>query len=111
MVSDTSAAKPERVQSTEQVGFEPIAGCVPKFRGRPPPDLGEFALVRTQGLPDATDEGEPEADVHVPRRGRPHGLGHREEERPVPEHRVELRRDAEFFDGLAPALEILAAVR
>jgi hypothetical protein len=94
--------EPERVQSTQQMGFEPIAACVAKFRGRPPPDLGEFALVRMQGLPDATGEGEPEADVHVPRRGRTHGLGHREEEWPVPERRVELRRDAEFFDGLAP---------
>jgi hypothetical protein len=38
----------------------------------------------------------------VPRRGRTHGLGHHEEEWPVPERRVELRHDAEFFDGLAP---------
>ena len=52
---DRSAAEPERVQSAEQVGFEPIAVCVPKLRDRPPPDLDEFALVRMQGLPDATE--------------------------------------------------------
>ena len=73
-----------------------------QFGGRPPPDLGEFALVRTQGLPQATGEGEPQADVHVPRRGRTHGLGHREEERLIPERRVGLCGDAEFLDGLAP---------
>jgi hypothetical protein len=38
----------------------------------------------------------------VPQRRRPHGLGHREEERPVPERRVELRGNAEFFDHLPP---------
>jgi hypothetical protein len=84
------------------VGFEPVEVCVAQFRDRPPPDLGEFALVRMQGLPDATGEGEPEADVHVPRRGRTRGFGHREEEGFVLESRVELRGDAEFFGGLAP---------
>ena len=54
------------------------------------------------GLPDATGQGEPEADVHMPHRGRPHRLGHREEERLVPGRRVKLRGNAEFFGGLAP---------
>jgi hypothetical protein len=38
----------------------------------------------------------------VPRRGRAHGLGHREEERLAPERRVGRRGNTEFFDGLAP---------
>jgi hypothetical protein len=89
----------------------PMTAAVSPPRQRPAPSrvkplarlaLAGVAPVRMQGLPDATGESGPEADVHVPRRGRTHGLGHREEERPVPEHRVELRRDAEFFDGLAP---------
>ena len=36
-------------------------------------------------LPHATGEGEPQADVYMPHRGRTHGLGHREEEQPAPE--------------------------
>jgi hypothetical protein len=96
-----SQAKPERVQRAQQVGFEPIKISVAQFRDGPPPDLGEFALVRMHGLSSASCEGEPEADVHVPHRGRTHSLGHREEERPFGEHRVELGADAEFLDGLA----------
>ena len=46
-----AAAEPERVQSAEQVRFEPSAARVAKFGGRPPLDLDEFTLVRTQGLP------------------------------------------------------------
>lgn len=84
------------------MGFEPAKGRLAQFRNRPPPDLGEFALVRTQGLPDMTGEGEPEADVNMPRRERAHGLGHREEKRPVLGRRVGLRDDAELFDGLPP---------
>ena len=75
-----SAAEPERVQSAQDVRLEPVQARVAKFGGRPPPDLGEFARVRTQGLPHATGEGEPQADVHMPRRGRTYGLGHRKEE-------------------------------
>jgi Transposase IS66 family len=30
------------------------------------PDPGEFVPIGTQGLPDATGQGEPEADVHMP---------------------------------------------
>jgi len=73
-----------------------------QFRDRSPPDPGEFALVRMQGLPDAASQGEPEADVHMPHRGRPYRLGHGEEERLVPGRRVKLPGNAEFLGGLAP---------
>ena len=43
-----NSGRTERVQSTQQMGFDrpPPASRT----GRPPPDLGEFALVRIQGL-------------------------------------------------------------
>lgn len=84
------------------MGFAPIEAGAAQFRDCPPPDLDEFAPIRMQRLPDASGEGEPEADVGMPHRGRTRGLGHREKERPVPERRVEMRRNAEFFDGLTP---------
>ena len=46
-----SAAEPESVQSAQDVRLEPDRARVAKFGGRPPPDLGEFARVRTQGCP------------------------------------------------------------
>ena len=98
----TSAPEPEHVQRAQQVRVEPAEVGTAQFRDRPPTDPGEFTLIRLQGLPNTPGQGEPEADVHVPQRRRPHGLGHREEERPVPERRVELRGNAEFFDHLPP---------
>jgi hypothetical protein len=54
-----SEAEPERVQCAYQVGFELIEVSVAQFRDGPPPDLGEFALVRMQGLSGASGEGGP----------------------------------------------------
>ena len=84
------------------MGFEPIEVDLTQFRHRPPPDLDELARVRVQDLPGGSGEGEPEADVDMAHRGRPHRLGHREEEGPVPEFRVGLGGNAEFFHRLAP---------
>ena len=41
------------------MGFETVQVRVAQFGGRPPPDLGELALVRKQGLAHATGEGKP----------------------------------------------------
>lgn len=83
------------------MGVEARGVRAAEFRDRPPADPGELALVRAEGLAGFAGQGEPEADVHVPRLWRAHGLRHREEERPAGERRVWPRGYAELFRGLA----------
>jgi hypothetical protein len=83
------------------VGLEAREAGAVELGWGPPADLGELALIWLQGLADVAGQGEPKADVHMPRCGRADGFGHREEERPVAERRVGYGSDAQLFDNLA----------